>query len=260
MPPEAQTHVTVVPFNNLGALERAVAAHAKDLAAVILEPINYDCYGIMPEPGFLEALRDLTHRVGAILFFDEILSGFRTGIGGAQAYFGITPDICTFGKALAGGMPLSAFAGKHEVMQSVSPAGKAIHSGTYNAHLTGIAAGLAFLDEATKPDFYPYLETLSARLYPGLRELFARRGLPVWVQGIGCRFGLLFGLEREPRNYRDAMERDQTTERRFLHACIERGLYLHAGSPHHGFTSAHTLADIDAMLNIMDDAAREVAR
>jgi glutamate-1-semialdehyde 2,1-aminomutase len=112
VPPDARTHVTVVPFNDVAVLERAVAAHADDLAAVILEPINYDCYGILPQPGFLEALQQMTRRAGAVLLFDEILSGFRTGPGGAQAYFGVTPDMCTLGKALGGGMPLSAFAGR----------------------------------------------------------------------------------------------------------------------------------------------------
>ena len=259
MPPEAGRHVTVVPFNDAGALEGAVAAHAGDLAAVILEPINYDCYGILPAPGFLEALRDLTRRAGAVLIFDEILSGFRTGPGGAQEHLGVTPDLCTLGKALGGGMPLSAFAGRREIMEAVSPVGKAVHSGTYNAHLTAIAAALAFLDEIAAPGFYPGLLATGERLYAGLREVFARRGLPVWVQGVGCRFGLLFGLDAAPQDYRQAAARDRATERRFLRACVERGLYLHPGSPHHGYTAAHTAGDIDEMLQIADDAARAVA-
>jgi glutamate-1-semialdehyde 2,1-aminomutase len=258
VPPEAAGHVTVVPFNDVDALERAVLAHRDDLAAVILEPINFDCYGILPQPGFLEALRDLTRRVGAVLIFDEILSGFRTGPGGAQAHFGVTPDLCTLGKALAGGMPLSAFAGRREIMQAVSPVGKTVHSGTYNAHLTGVAASLAFLDEIAAPEFYPTLLATGERLYAGLREVFARRGLPVWVQGVGCRFGLLFGLDAAPQNYRQAAARDRETERRFLRACVERGLYLHTGSPHHGYTAAHSAADVASMLQIADDAARAV--
>jgi glutamate-1-semialdehyde 2,1-aminomutase len=259
VPPEAGSHVTVVPFNDAGALERAVLAHRDDLAAVILEPINYDCYGILPRPGFLEALRDLTRRAGAVLIFDEILSGFRTGPGGAQTHFGVTPDLCTLGKALGGGMPLSAFAGRAEVMQAVSPVGGVVHSGTYNAHLSGVAAALAFLDEIAAPGFYPALLATGERLYAGLREVFARRGLPVWVQGVGCRFGLLFGLEAAPQNYRQAAARDRATERRFLRACVERGLYFHTGSPHHGYTAAHTAEDVAAMLQIADDAARAVA-
>jgi glutamate-1-semialdehyde 2,1-aminomutase len=144
-------------------------------------------------------------------------------------------------------------------MHSVSPVGTTVHSGTYNAHLTGIAAALAFLDEISHPDFYPHLNALAERLYAGLREVFARHALPVWVQGVGCRFGLLFGLEHEPRNYRDAAGRDRAQERRFLHACLRRGLYFHPGSPHHGFSSAHTAADVDEMLDIADAAARDVA-
>jgi glutamate-1-semialdehyde 2,1-aminomutase len=260
VPPEAREHLTVVPFNNVAAVERAIEQHAGDLAAVILEPINYDCHGIMPRPGYLEALQSLTRRVGAVLIFDEILSGFRTGPGGAQAQFGVTPDLCTLGKALGGGMPLSAFAGRREIMQSVTPVGGAVHSGTYNAHLTAIAGALAFLDEIARPEFYPHLQQLGDRLYAGLREVFDRVGLPVWVQGIGARFGLLFGVEAEPHNYREAAHQDVELAARFYEACLERGVYFHHVSPHHGFSSAHTLADIEETLNVVEDAAMRVRR
>lgn len=256
VPPEACDHITIVPFNDLAAAERAIEAHAADLAAVILEPINYDCHGILPRPGFLEALQAMTRRVGAVLIFDEILSGFRTGPGGAQELFGVTPDLCTLGKALGGGMPLSAFAGRREIMQCVSPAGPAVHSGTYNAHLTAIAAALAFLDEIEQPEFYPHLQQLGERLYAGLREVFARVGLPAWVQGVGARFGLLFGIEAEPTNYREAARQDHALAARFYEACLERGVYFHHVSPHHGFTAAHSLADIEETLNVVEDAAR----
>ena len=155
-------------------------------------------------------------------------------------------------------MPLSAFAGRREIMQSVSPVGKAVHSGTYNAHLTGIAAALAFLDEIARSDFYPHLHATGERLYAGLREVFARRGLPVWVQGVGSVSDCSSAWTTEPQNYRDAARRDRDTERRFLQRLPERGLYLHPGSPHHGYTAAHT-RDVDEMLQIADDAARAVA-
>jgi glutamate-1-semialdehyde 2,1-aminomutase len=259
IPPELRQHVTVVPFNDLPALERAIEQHAADLAAVILEPINFDCYGILPQPGYLQAVQELTRRAGGVLIFDEILSGFRTGPGGAQEYFGVTPDMCTLGKAVGGGMPLSAFAGRRDIMQSVSPVGKAVNSGTYNAHLSAIVAGLAFLDQIARPDFYPHLERLADRLYPGLVDIFSRHGLPVWVQGAGARFGLVFGVDAEPKNYRQAARHDLALSNRFYQASLERGVYLHPGSPHHGFSSAHTLADIDEALQLIDDAARAVA-
>lgn len=259
VPPEAGEHLTVVPFNDLAATERAITARAADLAAVILEPINYDCHGIMPQPGFLKALQAMTREAGAVLIFDEILSGFRTGPGGAQALFGITPDLCTLGKALGGGMPLSAFAGRREIMQCVSPAGPAVHSGTYNAHLTAIAGGLAFLDEIEQPEFYPYLQSLGERLYSGLREIFTRVGLPVWVQGVGARFGLLFGIEEEPTNYREAARQDHVLAARFYEACLERGVYFHHFSPHHGFSAMHTLQGIEETLGVVGDAARAIS-
>lgn len=256
IPAESREHLTIVPFNDVAAFERAVEEHKDDLAAVVLEPVNFDCHGIAPQPGFLEVLRAKTREVGAVLIFDEILSGFRTGPGGAQAYYGVTPDLTTLGKALGGGMPLSAIVGRRDIMQTMTPVGKAVNSGTYNAHLTAIAGGLAFLDVISDPGFYPHLEALGAKLYAGLRETFTRRGLPVWVQGVGARFGLVFGVESEPRNYREAAKHDLVLTARFCEECLKRGVYFHWVSPHHGFSSAHTLADIEETLNVVDDVAK----
>ena len=259
IPADSREHLTVVPFNNVTAFERAVETHKSDLAAVVLEPINFDCHGIAPRPGFLQALRAATREVGAVLIFDEILSGFRTGPGGAQALYGVTPDLTTLGKALGGGMPLSAIVGRRDIMQTMTPVGRAVNSGTYNAHLTAIAGGLAFLDVIADPDFYPRLDALGARLYTGLRDVFARRGLPVWVQGVGARFGLVFGVESEPRDYREAARHDLVLTARFCEECLKRGVYFHWVSPHHGFSSAHTLADIDETLSVVDDVAKALA-
>ena len=194
-----------------------------------------------------------------MLIFDEILSGFRTGPGGAQGYFGVTPDLCTLGKALGGGMPLSAFAGRAEIMRAVSPVGGGCTAGPTTPTSAGSPppwrSWTRSPGRASTPPCWPRASAST----PGCGTVFARRGLPVWVQGVGCRFGLLFGLDAAPQNYRQVAARDRETERRFLRACVERGLYLHPGSPHHGYTAAHTAGDVDEMLQIADDAARAVA-
>lgn len=148
MPAEAASDILLLPWNDIPAMERCLEANAGVVAAVIMEPIAHNAGTIMPAPGYLESVRDLTRRHGVVLIFDEILSGFRTGPGGAQAYLGVTPDMCTLGKCLGGGTPLSAFTGSREVMGAVAPLGSAVHSGTFNAHLISMLAADAFLDAA----------------------------------------------------------------------------------------------------------------
>jgi glutamate-1-semialdehyde 2,1-aminomutase len=137
--------------------------------------------------------------------------------------------------------------------------GPALNSGTYNAPPVLVAAIGALLDEVTRPGFYAHLDALGEQLYAGMRDILARRCLVAWVQGVGARFGLLFGLDEAPRNYRDVARQDMDMMGRFHLACLKRGVYLHYVSPHHGYTSAHTVADIEETLNVMDDAAAELA-
>ncbi len=259
IPPQSTDLITVLPFNDVPALERTLRSKRQELAAVIMEPVNYDSCGIRPTAEFLQAVRDLTRELGIVLVFDEILSGFRVGPGGALAHTGITPDMTCLGKAVGGGLPLSVILGARPIMEMCTPVGPALQSGTYNAHPVLVAAARAFLHEVTKPDFYTHLGQLGDRLYSGMREVFARRGVKAWVQGVGARFGLLFGLDREPRNYRDISGQDMARMGAFHRACLRRGVYLHYQSPHHGFSSAHTMADIDRTLDVMDRAAAEIA-
>ena len=168
------------------------------------------------------------------------------------------PDMTVLGKALGGGMPLSVFMGKRAIMETCTPVGPALHSGTYNAHLTLLTAARAFLRVVTQPGFYERLNLLGDRLYSGINDIMCCNGIPAWVQGVGCRFGLLFGLDEEPRNYRDVAKQDMGKMRLFHEACLKRGVYLHYVSPHHGFSSAHTLNDIEQTLNVMSDAAKEI--
>lgn len=258
MPPGLEEHLLVLPFNDFAALE-VLEQRKDDLAAVILEPINYNSGCICPAPGYLEALRQITVEHGIVLIFDEILSGFRTGPDCAQGYYGVTPDLCTLGKCLGGGVPLSAFGGRRDIMECVTPLGRATHSGTYNGHLLAILAGLAALEAYSQPDFYPHLEALADRLYPGLQEVFDEAGVPARVQGLGARFYIYFGLDEEVTTYAQACRRDRELERRFWSAAIRQGVYFHAGL-HYGFSAAHTLEDIERVLEACAAAAREVRK
>lgn len=257
--PDGMADLTIVlPWNDIAALETAFERDGPDIAAVVMEPVNHDSGTILPASGYLEAARELTRRHGSVLIFDEILCGFRTQVGGAQELYGVTPDMTTLGKVLGGGTALSAFVGSREVMSAVAPLGRAVHSGTYNAHLVPIMAGLAFLDVITDPAFYPDLRELEDFFYPELQQLFDRAGLPVRVQAKGSRFSLLFGLDEEPRSYRDVLAHDIPTANRFYGYAMEAGVYFHA-SWHHGFSAAHTRADLAQALDGIEQAARRLA-
>lgn len=258
IPAAEREAIRVLPWNDIGALEAAFAAEPGRIAAVVMEPINIDSGTIHPRPGYLEAVRALTTAEGALLIFDEILTGFRHSTGGAQAELGVTPDLTTLGKALGGGQALSAVVGSRAVMSNVSPLGRAVHSGTFMAHLLPVMAGLAFLDVVTEPDFYPPFMARADRFVAGLREMFARAGLRVGVQQYGARFSLLFGVEGEPRTYRDVAGADRATELRFYGHALEEGVYLHHGW-HHGISAAHTDADLADGLERLERAARRTA-
>jgi glutamate-1-semialdehyde 2,1-aminomutase len=259
IPPADAEAVIVLPWNDVDALERCLRAQGREIAAVIMEPINYNSGGILPAPGYLAAARELTARHGVVLIFDEILSGFRTGASCAQGYFGVTPDLCTLGKCLGGGTPLSAFAGRRDIMEACAPIGKGVHSGTYNAHPIPVIAANAFLDVVADPAFWEDMRAKEAVFYPGLREAFARAGVKVWVQATGARFNLLFGLDREPTSYREAARCDRKQEVAFYRAALERGIYFHY-SWHHGFSALHTSADLEFALAEIEAAARSIAQ
>jgi glutamate-1-semialdehyde 2,1-aminomutase len=259
LPPGTAEQVIVAPFNDPAAFRRAMDEHGDRLAAVILEPINYDVGAILPDRAFLALLRAETARRGIVLIFDEILSGYRTGPSGAQGYLGVTPDLATLGKALGGGLPLSAFGGRRALMDVVAPRGPAVHTGTYNAHLLPILAAHGFLDTIAEAGFYDRLLARHARLYAGLRAAFAAAGLPVRVQGVGARFGLYFGLDpdREVTNYREAAQADKALLPAFCREMHARGVYV-APAWHHGLCALHTDALVDQVVALAEDSARAV--
>jgi len=248
--------VIPLPYNDAEALRQAIARHGHEVALVILEPVNYNCGGIQPEPGYLELLRELTRQAGIVLFFDEIQSSFKKSPGGAQQDFGVTPDVCTIGKALGGGLPLSAFCGKAEIMDRFQPVGPVQHSGTFNAHLVPVLSGLAFLNEVAKPGFYAHLRQLEARFHDGMDRIIRDRDLEMIVPHHGARFNLLLGRRTPARRYEDTFCHDKERLLGIIRGCWERGVYFHdyGGGPlHHGYSIQHTTADIDRVLNVLDE-------
>ena len=258
VPKEIAQFVIVVPWNDPAAFQQAMREHGDELAAVICEPVNYNSGCIPPEPGMLELLRAETTKHGALLIFDEVLSGFRMAPGGAQQYYGVTPDVCTLAKAVANGLPLAVIAGKAEFMRTFSPFGPAAHSGTYSGHLFAMLAVIASLTEIRQDGFYPAIFAKAERLYGGLADLFASHGVPVRVQGLGARFGIYFGVTKEVKCYQDCATIDGDLGYKFIRACFERGLYFHnygkLALGHHGFSASHSLADIEETLNRVEDA------
>ncbi|HSB69168.1 MAG TPA: aspartate aminotransferase family protein [Candidatus Methylomirabilis sp.] len=256
--------ILVVPFNDGAAFEKAVTTHRDELAAVILEPIAYNLGCVPGDPEFLRQVRRTCTDAGLVLIFDEVLSGFRMCRGGAQAYYGVTPDLCTLAKALGGGVPIAAVCGKTEIMSVLNPLGGAVMSGTYTGHLTAVMGALACQTELARPGFYEHINALADRLYRGIREALRVTGVPGIVQGIGARFGLYLGVTEPVTSYRDATRSSREMEVKFLLGCLKRGLYLHDYAHptpmHHGFSSQHTIQDIDQALNIMEDSLKDLRR
>lgn len=245
-----------IPFNDVDALARAISEHRDDAALVILEPINYNSGGIKPQPGYLEAARKLTRDAGMVLFFDEIQSAFKKSSGGAQSDLGVTPDVCTIGKAIGGGLPLSAFCGRAEIMDLFQPVGPVQHSGTFNAQLIPVLAGLAFLAEAAKPEFYTRLRQLEAAFHAGVEKIIERHDLCMIVPRHGARFNILLGRRTPAVRYEDIFCHDKAVMLEFIKACYDRGVYFHdyGGAPaHHGYSVQHTLKDIANVLNVMEE-------
>ncbi len=257
-----EQNLVMVPYNRPEIFEETFRRHAHELAAVICEPIYYNAGCIIPTAEFMALVRRLTAETGVLLIFDEVLSAFRMGPGGAQEYLNITPDLCTLGKSVGGGQPLSVFGGRKDIMDRLMPTGDCQHSGTYNGHVVAVAAGLAAVRAYTAPGFYPHIHAVAERLYGGLNALFERRGVRARVQGLGARFGIYFGVDGPIRNYRDIVGHQREQMLRFIRAAIGRGVYFHdygGAACHHGFCAATTTADVDEVLQRLDGALTDFA-
>ena len=263
VPASAAADVVMVPWNDVDAFEAAMERHGDELAAVFCEGIHYNAGCIPPAPGFLELLRERCTAHGVVFVMDEVLSGFRTHLGGVQAQYGVTPDLTTHAKALANGLPLSSVSGRENLMLLLAPTGPVVHSGTYSGHLLSVLAALATLEELSEPGLYDRINATGATFYRDLQAIFDRAGVPARVQGLGARFGIYFGFTHPVRTWTDAMSHDHDLNRRFTAGCVARGVYFHGytrqGPPGHaGFSLAHTDEDFAETLNVVETVANEL--
>jgi glutamate-1-semialdehyde 2,1-aminomutase len=253
VPPEVVQHTLVLAYNDLEQLETAFAEHGPELACVMIEPIAGNMNFVRASVPFVKRLRELCDQHGALLVFDEVMTGFRVALGSAQSVYaqalpGFRPDISVFGKVIGGGMPLAAFGTSRKIMQHLAPLGPVYQAGTLSGNPVATACGLATLKEIARPGFYEALAAKTTRLTQGLLAAGKAAGLPFSVDSEGGMFGFFF-FDDLPQNYPTVMSTDMPRFNRFFHGMLERGVYLAPALYEAGFVSAaHTDADIDATL------------
>ncbi len=246
VPPEVAAHTLTLSYNDSAAVEEVFARMGAEIACVIVEPVAGNMNLIVPAAGFLETLREQCTKHGAVLIFDEVMTGFRVGPGSAQGLFDITPDLTTLGKVIGGGMPVGAFGGKREIMEKLAPNGPVYQAGTLSGNPVAVAAGLATLRLVQAPGFYDALAERTARLCAGLVEAAHAQGVAFSAQSVGGMFGIYFSAT-PPASYAEALACDKDAFNRFFHAMLEAGIYLAPSAYEAGFVSAaHSDDDIAA--------------
>ncbi len=243
--PEALTNLTVsLPYNDLEAVRRAMTDHAQRIAAVIVEPVAGNMGVIPPAAGFLEGLREACDRAGALLIFDEVITGFRVGLGGAQGLYGVTPDLTCLGKIIGGGLPVGAYGGRAELMNRLAPVGDVYQAGTLSGNPLAVAAGSAVLDIASRPGFYESLEAVSADLTARLAAVFETAGLPVTINRVGSMFTVFF-TDGPVTDWTGAARADAGRYAAYWRAMLAGGVYLAPSAFEAAFVgSAHGPAEI----------------
>jgi glutamate-1-semialdehyde 2,1-aminomutase len=230
-----------------------------EIAAVIIEPVVGNANCLPPRAGYLQHLRDLCTRHGALLIFDEVMTGFRVALGGAQALFDVAPDLTTFGKIIGGGMPVGAYGGRRELMEQIAPAGPIYQAGTLSGNPVAMAAGLAMLDLVSEPEFHARLSATTLALCDGFEAAARDAGVPLTTNAVGAMFGLFF-TDQQVDTYAQAVACDTTAFNRFFHAMLDRGVYLAPSAFEAGFvSSAHDDAVIDATLSAARQAFKAIA-
>jgi glutamate-1-semialdehyde 2,1-aminomutase len=263
IPDELDDLVLVIPWQDEEALESVIKQQHDQIAAIMMEPINYNSGCIVADKTYMEFVRRLATQYNIVLIYDEVLSAFRTGVSCAQGYFGVTPDLCVISKAIANGIPLAIVTGRKDMLSLATPIGDVTHSGTYCGNLISVMAARACLAEITRDGFYDHIFDVADHLYSGLRDLFLRANVPARVQGLGARFGIFFGFTEEVKHFSDTLKHDGAIAAEFMRACTRRGVYFHSygklAGGHHGTSAAHTIQDIDESLNRIESALKDLS-
>jgi glutamate-1-semialdehyde 2,1-aminomutase len=253
VPAETAAHTAVLEYNNLSQVDLLFDRQGASIAGVIVEPVAGNMNLVLPAPGFLEKLREQCTRHDAVLILDEVMTGFRVALGGAQARFGIRPDLTTLGKVIGGGLPVGAVGGRREIMEKIAPLGPVYQAGTLSGNPVAVAAGLATLKLIQEEDFFEKLEATTRGLVEGLNAEARKADLAFCAHFIGSMFGVFFRAS-PPTSFSEVMESDKARFNGFFHAMLERGVYLAPSAYEAGFVSgAHGEAEIERTL----EAARE---
>ena len=248
-----------LPYNNLEAVEQLFAVDGSNIAAIIVEPIAGNMGMICPVPGFLEGLRAICDQHGAVLIFDEVMTGFRVHIGGAQGLYNVRPDLTTLGKVIGGGLPVGAFGGRSDIMQCIAPLGPVYQAGTLSGNPIAMASGLATLTALETPDFFQNLHAMTQRLTEGLSTLAIAAGVGLSTIGQGGMFGFFFSNQGPVSNFEAVMAGDADRFNRFFHNMLDQGVYLAPSPFESGFVSAsHTTEDIDQTLGKAERALQSL--
>src|SRR3954464_9259866 len=255
VPAELAALTLTAPFNDLDAAQRLVRENDRGVAAIIVEPVVGNAGFIQPQPGFLEGLRALADSSGALLIFDEVMTGFRIAPGGARERFGVTADLTTLGKVIGGGLPVAAYGGRRDLMEAIAPVGPVYQAGTLSGNPLAMAAGIATLN-VLSPALHDRVSRRTSDLVRGLREIAARRGAPFTADSAGSMWGFFFRAE-PVRSFADAKESDTGMFAPFFPAALDRGVYLAPSAFEAAFLSAaHSDDDIATTLDRLDDAMR----
>ena len=256
VPADLTKHTCVLDYNDVNGVEKAFMGYGDRIAAVIVEPVAGNMNLVLPQPAFLRTLRALCSRYGALLIFDEVMTGFRVGLRCAQGHYAIEPDITTLGKIVGGGLPLAAFGGRREIMERIAPSGDVYQAGTLSGNPVAVAAGLTTLKHIQRDGFYEELERKTQALCKGLADAANRRGIAFSAQSLGGMFGLYFRAS-PPENYAEVMECDADAFKRFFHAMLLEGHYFAPSAFESGFVSAaHSDGDIEASIAAADKIFR----
>ena len=255
VPADLAAHTITLTYNNLDGVRRVFAETGDEIAAVIVEPVAGNMNCILPVPGFLEGLREICDEYDTVLVFDEVMTGFRVSLGGAQARYGVMPDLTTLGKIIGGGMPVGAFGGRRDIMEQIAPLGPVYQAGTLSGNPVAMSAGLTVLELITEPGFHEQLGRRVTRLLSGLRERADAAGIPLITSQAGAMWGMFF-TDRECVECLDQVMRcDRERFGHFFHAMLEEGIYLAPSAFEAGFiSSAHSDADIDETLAAAEKA------
>ena len=247
VPADLARHTLTLSFNDADQVRRTFDRLGSEVAAIIVEPVAGNMNCVPPVPGFLETLRELCDRFGSVLIFDEVMTGFRVALGGAQALYGVIPDMTTLGKVIGGGMPVGAFGGRADIMDQLAPQGPVYQAGTLSGNPVAMTAGLATLQIIAEPGFHDQLSAAAARLMDGFREQAGNGGISLVTNQVGGMFGFFFTGEKKVENFQQATSSSQEQFRKFYHGMLAEGVYLAPSAFEAGFvSSAHGEREIEA--------------